>query len=78
MKEVAVSMNVKCIELGETVDKELANLSASEQYSKFIQEKQESEGTMLHISKARATELAGRLTQMVKDVDINGLSGYVK
>ena len=78
MKEVAVSMNVKCIELGETVDKELANLSASEQYSKFIQEKQESEGTMLHISKARATELAGRLTQMVKDADINGLSGYVK
>ena len=33
---------------------------------------------MLHISKARATELAGRLTQMVKDADINGLSGYVK
>ena len=78
MKEVATMMNVKCMELGEQVDAELAALSAADQYSKFIQEKQESAGTMLHISKARANELAGRLTQLIKSADINGLSNYVK
>ncbi len=78
MKEIAVLKDVKCLELGEKVSDELAALTPEEQYAKYIQEAKEAEGTMVHINKARASELAGWLTQMIKGENINGLSGYVK
>lgn len=85
MKALAKAENIPCMELGESIDEELDNLSAAEQYGKYIQEQKESvydaekntKGTMVHINKARATELAGRLTQMIKNANVNGLSGYV-
>ena len=78
MKDVAGQLDVKCLELGEMIDAELALLTPAEQYAKFIQEAHEGEGTMVHINKTRANELAGWLTQLIKEADINGLSGYVK
>lgn len=85
MKAVATAENVPCLQLGESIVEELEKLSAAEQYAKYIQEKTESvydsetgtKGTMVHINKTRATELAARLTQMIKSAGINGLSGYV-